>query len=660
MKFSWPLKTLLALCILLPLAYSTHSFDEFATPKMAFFLCGALILFPVILFYARGLRNLPPALWISAGFFLLVQAFQVFRLPYSVEGLMGAYGQSESLLAQLGFVTLFFAAYLWIKTDRERNAIFDTAIFSALLISIFGIFQYYLGDPITHEETARIKSLLGDPNSLGVYLMMVQPLLWWKALRETSLARRRFFLGCSFLQTVVLSLSFSRASWAGLGLAYLSFVFFDSRLHARDKAYWIGLAIVMGYGILNVILLPLAPLWLILLVGLAGFGWSLKKRLYSRPMYGVHSILLLLVLSLVAGQSLSALKPSSYKDYNLGARIDSLSQQQDSGRGLIWGIAWRAFKQAPWLGSGMGSFQDLFHHYETKNAINHWGPDRDIRQVHNELLHYLATQGILGCGAYLLLLMAILVLPLRTRIRTNQEMAALWSLLVGYLVFVQFAYPLVHYTHLFWIAAGILTGFYYPAPSYQPGPFPKRLAAGFALMVLVGMAFLANNFYRADVYYRKAFFQSRYRHFDRSLHNFQSALKLTPWSYQYRYRYAYTLIRAGVRTRNEILAERNFATAGTVLTGLRRNFPRRYQVCSMLGNLYFQQMDYSRAVRYYRQALLCFPMNYLSYYQIVRSELMQGHRQAALRAYLEGSRINAAAMHDLLHSDRLKLSLHPF
>ncbi|TCL76350.1 O-antigen ligase-like membrane protein [Hydrogenispora ethanolica] len=664
MKYSWPLKFLLALCLLLPLAYSTHSFDEFATPKMAVFLCGSLLILAFVLYYVKGLRGLPRAMLAGAGIFLTVQIYQTFRLPYPPEGLFGAYGQSESLLVQFGFVALFFAGYLWIRTDRERNAFQETVIFAALLVSLFGIFQYYLGDPISREDVSRVKSLLGDPNSLGVYLVMVQPLLWWKILRETAPVRRRFFFGCCFLQSAVISLTFSRAAWAGLAFTFLWFASFQSRPYYKERGFWLRLSLILGFGVLSINLLRQSQLWPIILVGVILFGWSLWRKLYSQKQYFVHCLLVIFLLSIVAGQLLTVLKPSSYKNYNLSSRLNSFSQQKDSGRGLIWKSAWLAFRHAPWTGAGMGSFQDSFHRFESKEAVKHWGPDRDIRQVHNELLHYLATQGVVGLGSYLALLVPILMMsrrPLRTMPEGHEGIAALWSLIAGYLVFVQFAYALVHYSHLFWMSAGILVGYYYPAPDpIPPGPLSKRTAGWLFLALCIGLAFLSHNFYRSDVHYRKAFFGSRYRHFSRSFNHFRTTLRLAPWSYQYRYRYVYALIRAAARTRNAALARQHFRAAEDLLNSLSRSFPERYQVYNLFGYLYFQKLEFGKASLFYRKALRYFPENYGVYYRIVRAELLQGDRAAALAAYRAGAAIHPEAMKELLHSDKLKLSLKPF
>ncbi len=658
MRLAWPVKLLFAFCFLLPLTYWPPHFDQFATSKMAIFLMAIFILLLFVIYYRRDLSQLPRPLAGAALIFMAVQIWQTLRLADPLNGLFGAYGQSESLLVQLGFLIFGLAAFLMIKADSERHVFLDTMIFASFILAIFGVFQYFYDDPITREEVARIKSLLGDPNSLGVFLMMVLPLLLWRLHREPSQTIRSLLFGCAYLNMAVLALTFSRAAWLGLLISLIFCWFHLNRSNFHKKSFWLNWGMIGGSGAVLLISMAYLPFWVTVPLLLLFFWVCLRCRLLSDPESLFPGFVVILILGLISGQMLASCKPGSFKDYNLNSRIQSLSTGQDSGRGLIWSTAWRVFLEHPVFGQGLGSFQDSFHRIQSVTAVNHWGPDRDLRQVHNEPLHYLATQGIIGLGSYLLLLGLIVKYSLRNFKSAAPDIAiiTLSASAIGYLVFVQFAYPLVHYSYLFWVEAGILLSLALPS-SRQNRPFGRiqPVAIGLALIFLSVWGGLLLNFARSDTYYQKAFNQARYRHYARSLAAYRTTVAMAPWNYQYRYRYAYTLIRAGARCRNEILAQRNYEQAEQLVNELRQHFPARYQVYSLTGDLYFQQQQYGRAIRAYQKALTYFPVNYRIYFRIARSEVLNGNRAAGVKTFKQGCKINREAMEEMRGADRLKI-----
>lgn len=626
---------------------------------MALFLLAIFVLLVFVIYYRRDLSGFPRSLTGAALVFMAVQIWQTLRLSDPLNGLFGAYGQSESLLVQFGFLIFGLAAFLLIKEASELHVFLDTMIFAAFILAVFGVFQYFFGDPITHEEVARIKSLLGDPNSLGVFLTMVLPLLLWRLHREPSQPIRSILFGCAYLNMAVLALTFSRAAWLGLLIALIFCWFHLNRFNFHKKSFWQRWAMIGGSGAILLISMAYWPFWVTLPLLLLFFSTSLRGRLFSNPESLFPGFVVILILGLISGQMLASCNPGSFKDYNLNSRIQSLSTGQDSGRGLIWSTAWRVFREHPVLGQGLGTFQDSFHRIQSVNAVNHWGPERDLRQVHNELLHYLATQGIVGLGSYLLLLGLMIKYSLRNfkSAATAPDMATitLSASAIGYLVFVQFAYPLVHYSYLFWVEAGMLLSLAFPSARPSRSDRIHPVAVGLALVLFIVWGSVLLNFTRSDTYYQRAFKQARYHHYARSLAAYRTTVAMAPWNYQYRYRYVYTLIRAGARCRNEILAQRDYAQAEQLVNQLRQHFPNRYQVYSLIGDLYFQQRRYHQAVSAYRKALTYFPVNYRIYFRIARSEVLNGNRAAGLKTYEQGCQINREAMEDMRGVDRLKI-----
>ncbi len=486
MKPVRPLSILQAICLLIPLAFSTGTFDHYATPKLAIFLFGSFLVLLAVLLYYRGAINLPRVILVSFLSYGVLQLYQTLRLPMPIEGLFGAYGQSESLAVQIGYAALFLGGYLFVRTERDHWAWLETIVLTTFLITLYGIFQYFYGDPIDLREISRMESLFGDPNSFGAYLILVFPLVLWKTAQERRPWARALLLVALYLSATALALTFSRSAWLGfmVGLAVLSASLFWSAKTA--KPFWPRFLIILGCGAAAFLLVKLGFIWLAVGISLLLTGWGFNKKIFFDNNLLAHTLMILLIAGIVTSQVFTLYQPRAARDYNLGSRIDSLSKGQDSGRLLIWQIAWRVFQQAPVLGEGIGSFQDSFHKFQSARAVNHWGPDKDLRQVHNEFLHYLGTQGLLGLACFLWLLASLLYcarprpgIPIENRIGP----CALWASLLSYLVFVQFAYSLVHYAFLFWIELGILLGLYFP-PASEAAAGAKRVH----LKVLLGAA----------------------------------------------------------------------------------------------------------------------------------------------------------------------------
>ncbi len=75
---------------------------------------------------------------------------------------------------------LFFLALVTMRmTARERWRIVDGWVLSALIVALVGLVEYFLlGDVITAEGgIARLRSLYGSPNNVGLYLGRVLPVL---------------------------------------------------------------------------------------------------------------------------------------------------------------------------------------------------------------------------------------------------------------------------------------------------------------------------------------------------------------------------------------------------------------------------------------------------------------------------------------------------
>ena len=621
---NWPLKVIVSICLLIPIAFSTKTFDPFGTPKIAIFYLGStLILFGLFLHY-RSLINLPKYIIGTISLFIIVEAWQALRLYDIPAGLMGAYGQSESLFVQIGFIVFFLASYLFIRDDQDRSLFRGTVLVTVFFISIYGIFQYLFGDPISFSVgktvLSRVKSLLGDPNALGAFLILSVPLILVE-FRRFYPKLTSFFIGsCLFLAMIALFLSFSRSAWLGFLFGLFPLIY-QTFIHL------------------------------------------LKKKVYKQDYKFAILVFVIIILGFFTSKICTGFQPQYYKDYNIDSRVSSITQGNDSGRALIWSSAWKSFKEAPLLGYGIGSFQVNFHRFQNIKALKFWGPERDLRQVHNETLHYLTTQGIVGLFSYVGLLLALLIganfIGL-FREEISFEKAALWSAILGYLCYMQLNYPLIHYSFLFWIDLGILLGMAKP-PALQESVCRKNLPLIITSVIIIGLSGLFSfNIFRADIYYSKAFNEACYHRYQQSFSNYRTAISLSPWNYHYRYRYGISLLRAALwenKKQQQALALRYLTQARTFLIDLTRKNPDRYESLFLLGQVEAQLGHFNEAVHYYRQSLQLYPLNYKIDYSLAKALWLLGERTKSMKVFQAGLKLNPEYMKSMLTQDQISFPL---
>ena len=553
----------------------------------------------------QSLNALPRKVYFVIIFFLAVQAFQALRQPDLGSAFLGEYGQSESFLVQAGFIIFFLASFAFLDANSSFPKLRKILTIAVYVLFFFGIYQYYFKDPFTEKIITRISSLMGDPNSLGFFLLLALPLV----LDEYLMAGTWSYvaLGGFLVGVITLFLTYSRASW----LAFLVSCFLIILTWIRQKP---------------------------------------KKILIFA---------LTIILALFLGQILTKLQPYSHTDYNLPARLNSVAQGNDSGRGLLWSTAWQSFQTKPFLGRGLGSFQDAFHLFQSKEAVNHWGLQRDLRQVHNEFFHYLATQGLLGLGAYLALILTILITakPWRSHHANQNTKTLLSGTIISYLIAMQFAYPLLHYSFLFWIYLGLLLRLELPSEpkaytSLNPITIPQKVLAALSLIIA---CLISTQIITADYFFRRASILSEQKHYYAAAVKYHLTTQLAPWNYHYHYWYGLTLIRCG-RTQKNTEPQKSaqyFEKAKHVFLNLKKTNPNRYQIPFMLGKIAENQKEFANATQYYRQTLALFPNNYQIYFYLTRVEAMQDHWQAARTAFLQGMKLNPDYMKKMAKNARL-------
>lgn len=430
-----------------PVAFSYATAEIFEHNKVALLLLAALALLALGAPGPRLTRE-PVALGV-----LLFSGSALVSTLTSLSPWSSLIGHPESpagLPVLLAGTVLFFATRALCATPGEAHRLLAAPVLGAAVAATYATLQLLGWDPIPWVRTASFEgavrpfSTLSHPNFLGAYLAMAAPLVALFALRAA--ARRQWLATGGFTLIGLLSLlaiatSLSRGAWLALAAALLVLLVGAFLLgHRRAVGLTVGLGLVLGVGLVGAVLALRAP-------------------------EGVASPLL--------------------------ERARQLTES--SGRLHIWRAAWHIFLEHPLLGCGLDAFSLAFQRHR---APEYWLLEWNTTpyKAHNGFLHVLATQGLLGAGAALVLAAGLVLAGRRAWRRASaEERPLLLALLAGLAAFyVQglFSFTVAATGTLFVTFAGVLSRLGEPDTEATPEP-SRSLGRGAFALALGGSGVLA-------------------------------------------------------------------------------------------------------------------------------------------------------------------------
>lgn len=444
---------LVGLLVLLPALLWTGATNAFEYPKLWLLHLGALAL------AALGLSRLLAEMVVPRGWSPLRQGWMTLRSDLltsgvllfvlsatlstvaSISPLTSLRGQEQSpggLGTVLAYAVVFLAARWTCRGVDDVRRLLGAAVLGAALAGSYGLLQVLGLDPLTWEQVSTVGSFLrplgtlGHPNFLGALLIMALPLAWYFALKATG---GHHWGGA--------------AAWAGIGLVQGTVV-----VLTLSRGAWMGLLAAAA------------------LVGLV-LAWGVDRRLFLRwgSLVGAGLVLLLLV-----GWWLF---PSGFRG-PLEERLRSLFWSPS--RGHIWWSALQIFTTYPVLGSGLDTFElAYFPHRELEPWREEWGITPT--KAHNEVLQILATQGLCGLAALVVLVGGLAQAARRAWQLVAQEDRALVLAIAAALLafFVQnlFSFTVAGLGLMFAVLAGMLGalgGRVASGPEMSSHPQPQSLA----------------------------------------------------------------------------------------------------------------------------------------------------------------------------------------
>lgn len=469
----------LALATITPLIFSTQNSEVFEVPKMLFVYFGAvIILFATCLkFVQKGKITIPKNKVFLA--FLAFITIQTLSTLFSIDKFTSVFGYptrlNGGLLSQFAYLVLFAGALINISKDQAKKLIIASVI-SAFAVALWGIPSHFNLDPtcfvLIHRLTSscwqidfnpmlRIFSTLGQPNWLASYLVLILPVSAALFLSYKKTAPKIFFLVATAAIFLAFLLTNSRSGIFGLIVSALIFT------------------ALLGTRFLKKQLKILTPAAIALIIIFAIFGQSLIGRFSE-----------------------------------IFTANGTGPTESSSIRIIVWQGAFKVFKHWPILGSGPETFAYSYYQFRplAHNQTTEW--NFYYNKAHNEFLNYLANTGILGFGAYLILIATSLIYLFR--ISTSKELEtsliakATIASILGYLTTIFFGFSTVTSSLLLFLLIGlVLTQIttekdFYSSKISFPNSASYYISLGAILLLGLFTLITSLQLYLADTYYARA------------------------------------------------------------------------------------------------------------------------------------------------------------
>lgn len=237
----------------LPLTYDQYALVKFA---LAILLAGVGLAAWLVHATATGarvrrVRHLEYAVGALLAWSLMSTLFSVHR-PTAV---FGTYGRFEGLIALVSYAMIAFVALQVLDSQQRLRELAVTFVVSGSIISAYGLLQSFgvLAAPegTLLFETERAFSTYGNPDMLGLFLLIPVALSLGLVLSESELRLRATYWVAFALSAAALLLTFTRAAWLAFALAIVVTGFAAWRLRVRFTRVDVALSALVVLGLLG-------------------------------------------------------------------------------------------------------------------------------------------------------------------------------------------------------------------------------------------------------------------------------------------------------------------------------------------------------------------------------------------------------------------------
>lgn len=381
---------LYGIILITPLTLFPWTLDQALAIKYLVFKVGTLL--AVALFAFRtiifGAKLRVSGLEWPLGILLLLILLSTWSSVHSSTSLEGAFLRYDGLYSYLIYFALFFLTVQYLAQDERRETFLKLFVFSAVVVSLYGVLQQFGIDPTPWGyiafDVSRSFSTFGNPVLLGAYLSIT------------------FFIS--------------------LGLLY------NSKQAGEKMIYSIATALIA----LCVVLTMARALWVAVLVGLAIFMvLRIEAVTASRVTWRVAVGPVLLALAAVMPATLIVGMPV------VSSRVASMVETGGSlgNRLSMWQSAVAMIADRPFLGYGPDSIGLVFPRYEA-GELARIAPADIQTNVHNAFLQIAATIGIPALLLFLFILGLFTFKTLREIRAEKNTSPILAGLFAGIIAFV--------------------------------------------------------------------------------------------------------------------------------------------------------------------------------------------------------------------------------
>lgn len=414
---------LFGLFLFLPLIFTISNDELFEFPKMLLVYASAIVL--VGCWAVDSIRSKKVSLP-RTPFDIPIMLFltsQMLSTLFSINmhtSLYGYYSRfNGGLFSTLSYIVLFYSSVYFIGKQHIKTAIMSilaggvaTAIYAfpehfGHSPSCYVITSKFTADCWVQDVQTRVFGTMGQPNWLAAYLVVLLPLVLFKALS--------FLLPRVEKAGAVQYLVYEKWSTLYASFAFLSFLLFTTVLFftkSRSGIVGAGVALALFCG-LSIFTLLWKKVRGTQAVGKEFFFLTVLPILFIVCMLTISNPVrdkIFSVLHFSPKSSSSVTEASSPAP--TGTQLESGGSESGDIRKVVWMGALKVWLRYPILGSGVETF--AYSYYKDRpqehNLLSEW--DFLYNKAHNEFLNYLSTTGALGLVAYCVLIGSFILLPM--------------------------------------------------------------------------------------------------------------------------------------------------------------------------------------------------------------------------------------------------------
>jgi O-antigen ligase/regulator of sirC expression with transglutaminase-like and TPR domain len=347
----------------------------------------------------------------------------------SAEPLVSLIGAPQRNLGLVAWVLFGLAGWLGfaISSNDDSERLLRAFVWASIPVAAYGLLQVMGADPLHYApglDVARARSTFGNAAFLGAYLVLVIPIAADRVLNDEGTER--------IVSGVAVAL-------AGAAL-----------LATQTRGAWVG-------GI----------------VALTIYAIGRRREIvdFGRPMLvGAAMVIVVIGITMVV----TPLGSRAASAFNFG-------RGTVHGRLVQWSDTVDLVARRPVLGWGPDTYGAVFPRVMSDRFARVAGEQLVADRAQNGILDVTSSAGVLGLAGWVAIIGVVLAAGWRRRNET--WVLAVTAAIVGYLVQLQFGFPLADVDVLFWLLAGLVVA---GASTPRPETTGRRVAT--AALVAVAIA----------------------------------------------------------------------------------------------------------------------------------------------------------------------------